>query len=171
MKPSTIRFVFALLIALFVATGAFGPVFAQNTSQSKFEKVRLVMQDGWTTAGRHAAADDFVLVCPTKEVLDPSHPCSDSNSAAKFDDLVLVCPNKEVLDPSHPCAQRRAQVLGATPDDYVLVCPIKEVLDPSHPCAQRHSSPAKFKIPNNYVLTCPVKEVLEPSHPCAQRPY
>lgn len=84
---------------------------------------------------RHQIADDFVLVCPVEEVLDPSHPCADrgASAPAAADDYVLVCPTREVLDPSHPCHGRAPR---SPVDDFVLVCPIEEVLDPSHPCAE-----------------------------------
>ena len=167
----TIRFFQALFLALLVVAGFVGPAKAQSTPPPTYEKARLVMQDGWTAIGRHAIADDFVIACPNTEVLDPSHPCSNSYNGgpvANIDDLVLVCPNKEVLDPSHACANRRSQIIEATADDFVLVCPVKKVLDPSHPCAQRMTKPVNFKIPGDFVLTCPVKEVLEPQHPCAE---
>lgn len=175
MNSKTIRFVYALLIALSVVTGVVGSAHAQSSPPAAFEKVRVLTQDGWTASGRHAVADDFVIVCPTEEVLDPSHPCSNSNAGNAqlngFDDLVLVCPVKEVLDPSHACANRSAQIIKAGPDRFVLVCPVKEVLDPGHPCAQQNSSFGQFKIPGDYVITCPVKEVLEPRHPCAGRTH
>jgi hypothetical protein len=179
MNTSIIRFVYALLIALFVATGAVGPAYAQSSlpassltdSVAETVDVRVLMQDGWSARGKHAIADDFVIVCPTKEVLDPSHPCSKNSSGqiSSFNDFVLVCPVKEVLDPSHPCAERNAQIVKARPSDFVLVCPVKEVLDPSHPCANQNASIAQFKIPGDYVMTCPAKEVLDPGHPCAGR--
>jgi hypothetical protein len=173
MNSKTIRFFQALLLALFFVAGLVGPAHAQSAPAS-LEKVRLVMQSGWTGGGRHSAADDFVLVCPIQEVLDPSHPCSETNvkfDPAILDSLALVCPNKEVLDPSHPCANRRSQIIRATPDRFVLVCPIQEVLDPSHPCAQSNAGIAKFKIPSDFVMTCPAREVLEPGHPCANRSH
>ena len=81
---------------------------------------------------RHQVADDYVLVCPTQEVLDPTHPCSEAARNAA-DDYVLVCPTQEVLDPSHPCHGRAPR---RPVDDFVLVCPTREVLDPGHPCAE-----------------------------------
>lgn len=175
MNTSIIRFVYALLIALFVATGAVGPAFAQSSqpasSLPETVDVRLRMEDGWSARGKHAIADDFVIVCPTKEVLDPNHPCSRNSSGqiSSFQDFVLVCPMKEVLDPKHPCAARKAQIVEAGADNFVLVCPVKEVLDPKHPCANQSATIAQFKMPGDYVMTCPVKEVLEPGHPCAGR--
>lgn len=170
MNSKTIRFFYALLVALLMVTGVVGPANAQSSPPEDSATVRIVMQDGWRASGRHSAADDFVIVCPIKEVLDPSHPCSNTAHVQPTDinDLVLVCPVKEVLDPSHPCANRHAEIIRGTADDFVLVCPVKEVLDPEHPCAQGNSGAVKFKIPGNYVLTCPVKEVLEPRHPCAE---
>jgi hypothetical protein len=170
MNSSVKRIILALLVAFLLIPGAVSPARAQSSPPAGLVDVRLLMQDGWQARGRHSVAKDFVLVCPNQEVLDPEHPCSNSNTqmhASGLDDIALVCPSKEVLDPSHPCANRRSQVLGATPDDYVLVCPVKEVLDPQHPCAKHNSGAVKFKIPGNYVMTCPVKEVLEPGHPCA----
>ena len=172
MHSSTIRFVYALLMALFVVTGAVGPAYAQSAPPVQFEEVRVVMEDGWKARGRHSAADDFVIVCPNYEVLDPYHPCSESSGGrsqlSRFDDLVLVCPVKDVLD-SHPCANRRAQVFEAKPKDFVLVCPVKEVLDP-HPCAEKNAKSVQFKIPGDYVMTCPMpgKGDLGPRHPCTR---
>ena len=170
MIRQPIRFLQALLLALFFATSIVLPTYAQRAPAS--EPAKLYMQSGWQGSGRLSRADSFVIVCPIQEVLDPSHPCSESNSAsiqpASFDDYVLVCPNKEVLDPNHPCASRRAQIVKATADDFVLVCPTKEVLDPNHPCGQAASGAKQFKIARDFVMTCPVKEVLEPGHPCAE---
>ena len=173
MKSLTIRFVYALLLALFVATGVISPTYAQSAPPAAYVPVRLSMQSGFSASGRHAVADDFVVVCPVDEALDPSHPCSGANAAqlqpAGFDDLVLVCPTNEVLNPDHACFNRRAQIIKATADDFVLVCPAKEVLDPNHPCGKRNSGTIQPKIPGDYVMTCPVKEVLQPGHPCAGR--
>lgn len=166
---ASVRFVYALLIALMLMTGLIGAAQAQSAPIQKFEEVNLTMQSGWEARGRHAVADDFVVTCPIIEVLDPNHPCSSQyNGSAAFDDLVLVCPTNKVLDPHHPCGPRRAQIARATPDKLVLVCPVKEVLDPSHPCAQQNAGMVQVKIPGDYVMTCPVKEVLEPGHPCAR---
>jgi hypothetical protein len=171
MNRKTIRFFHALLVALTLMVAAAGPANAQSSPPPVFEPVRLLMKDGWTALGRHAVADDFILVCPTEEVLDPTHPCSETNAQAQLgraDDFVLVCPVDDVLDPTHPCYSRKAQIIGATPDDFVLVCPVKEVLDPNHPCGKKKSGAVQFEIPKDFVLTCPVKEVLEHGHPCAE---
>jgi hypothetical protein len=174
MNTSIIRFVYALLIALFVATGVASSAFAQSPSPAAAlpatVDVRLQMEDGWSARGKHAIADDFVIVCPNTEVLDPNHPCSRNSSAqiSTFKDFVLVCPVTEVLE-AHPCAERKAQIVEARPDDLVLVCPVNEVLNPKHPCANQNASVSQFQMPHDYVMTCPVKEVLEPGHPCAGR--
>jgi hypothetical protein len=164
----------ALLVALILVAGMAGPANAQSAADADFVDVRVFMKSGFSAYGRHAVADDFVVVCPATEVLDPSHPCSESNAKVQFnavDDLVLACPVKEVLDPGHACFGRRAQIIRATPDDFVLVCPVKEVLDPTHPCSETNASVVQFEIPGDYVMTCPAKEVLEPGHPCASRSH
>ena len=170
MNMAFVRFVHVLFVTLLMVMGAVAPASAQTKpAPEEVQQVRLFMQDGWRSFGRHAAADDFVLECPILEVLDPAHPCSEANDRfpkGNFDDFVLVCPIQEVLDPNHPCFDRRSQIKHATADDLVLVCPIKEVLDPSHPCAEQNLVKGKFQMPKDFVMTCPIKEVLDPYHPC-----
>jgi hypothetical protein len=171
-RTRTIRLMNALMITLFLITGLIAPVYAQSSAPVQGKEVHLFMQDGWSGSGRQMSADDFVLVCPSKEVLDPNHPCSSANAAAqveatRFNDFVLVCPTKEVLDPNHPCYDRNAQIKRSIAADFVLVCPTEEVLDPTHPCSKQKAG-AKFEVPGDFVLTCPVKDVLE-QHPCAAR--
>ena len=115
MTYKIFRTIFVLLSLTIIATGC--------SSGKKFQTVR------------YQIADDFVLVCPTEEVLDPNHPCHGRGTAqGPSDDFVLVCPTKEVLDPEHPCHGRGTA--QASLDVFVLVCPVKEVLDPGHPCAE-----------------------------------
>ena len=86
MTNKIFRTIFVLLSLAIIATGC--------STGKKFQTVR------------YQIADDFVLVCPTKEVLDPDHPCHGRGAAqAPLDVFVLVCPAKEVLDPGHPCAE------------------------------------------------------------------
>ena len=165
------RFFHVLFIALALLLTVISPAYAQSSTPATIEPVRLLFADGRTVNGRHAVANDFVIVCPTLEVLDPSHPCSERNStpvqSKALDDLALVCPVKEVLDDNHPCSETRKRAVGRTvTDDFVLVCPIKEVLDPNHPCAESNAATVRFEMPKDYVLTCPVKEVLDPRRPC-----
>lgn len=171
MNRNSNRFFYGLLLALTLLLTVISPTYAQSSTPTTIEPVRLLFQDGRTVSGRHAVADDFVIVCPIVEVLDPTHPCSQRNStpvqSKALDDLALVCPVEEVLDINHPCSETRKRAVGRTvTDDFVLVCPIKEVLDPNHPCAETNSATARFEMPKDYVLTCPVKEVLDPRHPC-----
>ena len=169
-RLTSVRLLQLLLIALFMAVSVVGPVSAQSAPEVELKEVQVFMQDGWRSSGRHAIADDFVIVCPVKEVLE-DHPCSETNSAqlnyGRMRDLVLVCPVEEVIE-QHPCAERKAQIVKARPTDFVLVCPVEEVLD-DHPCAETKASTVKFEIPKDYVMTCPTLEVLDPGHPCAER--
>jgi hypothetical protein len=175
MNRNTNRFFHVLFIALTLLLTVISPAAAQSSTSATIEPVRLLFADGRTVSGRHAVADDFVIVCPTLEVLDPSHPCSECNStpvqSKALDELALVCPVKEVLDANHPCSETRKRAVGRTvTDDFVLVCPMEEVLDPNHPCAESNSASnsatVRFEMPKDYVLTCPAKEVLDPRHPC-----
>lgn len=174
MKQFNLRFAHVLLVALALLAVAVVPAFAQTASPSQTEEVRLFMRDGWRSSGIHVVANDFVIVCPTEEVLEPDHPCSERNSGQidynVVKDLVLVCPVKEVLDAEHPCSERNiGRIDLSAADDFVLVCPIQEVLDPSHPCSQASVGKINFDTVDDYVLVCPVKEVLDPSHPCSER--
>ena len=176
------RVLYALLVALFLVGTMSSGAFAQTrddkvvaTRDLQAEPVRVVSSSGTVTEGRFFVVDDFVLVCPSYEVLDQDHPCAESNrsGAVRFnaaDDYTLVCPTKEVLNPEHPCAQRASQISRAGADAFVLVCPNYEVLDPSHPCAETNTSKlSRWSAAGDYVLVCPVKEVLDPRHPCFDR--
>ena len=117
MNRQIVRIMQTLLVAIFVMMSAIMPTFAQPAMaqstptqmqpSTELKEVRVFLQSGWSALGRHAVADYFVITCPNYEVLDPEHPCSESNEGkfSQVDDLVLVCPIKEVLDPSHPCAE------------------------------------------------------------------
>jgi hypothetical protein len=141
MYTATIRYLHALLVALVLLTAATPLVSAQSAAPLDNIPVRLQMQDGWSGSGRLNRADDFVIVCPTDEVLDLRHPCSTDSAAssrpAAADNFALVCPVKEVLDSNHPCFARMAQIQHRTPDDFVLVCPTLEVSRPSAPPPSR----------------------------------
>jgi len=169
MNRNTKRFFNALLVALCLMTMFIGPAYAQSTAPIVIEPVQLILPDGRTFSGRHAIADDFVIVCPILEGLPATHPCSQQTTATiqfnVMDDYTLVCPFYPLRETDHPCNQQQHTVV----DDFVLVCPVKEVLDVRHPCSQRNVGGVRFEIPKDYVLTCPVKEVLDPNHPCSDR--
>jgi hypothetical protein len=171
MKFRPIRFFQAFLIALFVLSNMVGPAYAQSTPEPVYKDVQLFMQDGWTARGKHSVADDFVIECPTNEVLDPYHPCANASVQPKtFDDLVLVCPGPgKALPHGHPCNSRSEQIKRARPDDFVLVCPLPGYdLPGNHPCNQTSATIAQFQIPGDYVMTCPTREVLNEGHPCSE---
>lgn len=169
MNRNTKRFFNALLVALCLMTMFIGPAYAQSSAPIVVEPVQLVLPDGRTFSGRHAIADDFVIVCPFLPLADPAHPCNQRTTAPiqfnVMDDYTLVCPFYPLRNPNHPCNQQQHTVV----DDFVLVCPSKEGLGAQHPCSQRSIGGVRFEIPKDYVLTCPVQKELAPNHPCYDR--
>ena len=173
MNRNTKRFFNALLVALCLMAMLISPTYAQSSAPIVVEPVQLVFPDGRTFNGRHAIADDFVIVCPFLKELPAPHPCNQRTTAAiqfnvqfnVMDDYTLVCPFHRLRGENHPCNQQQHTVV----DDFVLVCPVKGDLGAQHPCSQRSVGGVRFEIPKDYVLTCPVKEVLDPNHPCADR--
>ncbi len=169
MNRNTKRFFNALLVALCLLTMLISPTYAQSSAPIVVEPVELIFPDGRTFSGRHAIADDFVIVCPILKELPTTHPCSQRTTATiqfnVMDDYTLVCPFHRLDDKDHPCNQAQHSVV----DDFVLVCPVQKDLGAQHPCSQHSVGGVRFEIPKDYVLTCPVKEVLEPNHPCFDR--
>ena len=169
MNRNTKRFCNALLVALCLLTMLISPTYAQSSAPIVVEPVQLIFPDGRTFSGRHAIADDFVIVCPIVKELPGSHPCNQRSTATiqfnVMDDYTLVCPFHRLAAENHPCNQQLNRVV----DDFVLVCPVKGDLGAQHPCSQRSIGGVRFEIPKDYVLTCPVQKVLDPNHPCFDR--